>query len=176
MKTLPTQSKLIIATAVLTALFATGCERRDAAEGNAASGMSSTAPADSTATPGSAGTEMSPPAATPDSTTPPAASDTPPATPGPSADDTMSGMKADAKQGTEKAKTAIDDTIITTKVKTALLADSDIKGLAIDVETSGGVVTLTGAATNQTQIDRAGKLASDVKGVSAVDNKLTIKQ
>src|SRR3546814_3533320 len=102
--------------------------------------MSSTAPADTPpVTSGSSGTEMTPPAATPDSSSPPAASDTSPATPVPSADDTMSGMKADAQEGTEKAKTAIDDTIITTKVKTALLADSDIKGLAIDVETSGGV-------------------------------------
>lgn len=164
MKTLPTQSKLIIATAVLTALFASGCERRSATE-DSSTGMSSTAPADTTATaPSAAPAEMSPPAATPDSSTPP------------SADDTMSGMKADAKEGTEKAKTAIDDTIITTKVKTALLADSDIKGLAIDVETSGGVVTLNGTATNQTQIDRAGQLAKDVKGVNSVVNKLTIKQ
>ncbi len=175
MKTLPTQSKLIIATAVLTALFATGCERR-AADDTSAAGMSSSAPAESTEMAPSSTTEMSPPAATPDSTTPPAATDTPPTTPVPSANDTMSDMKADAKEGTEKAKTAIDDTIITTKVKTALLADSDIKGLAIDVETSGGVVTLNGAATNQTQIDRAGQLAKDVKGVISVDNKVTIKQ
>lgn len=175
MKTLPTQSKLIIATAVLTALFATGCERRSATE-DSSTDMSSTAPADATATaPSVAPTEMSPPATT-DSTTPPSATDTAPATPVPSANDTMSDMKADAKEGADKAKTAIDDTIITTKVKTALLADSDIKGLAIDVETSGGVVTLNGAATNQTQIDRAGKLAQDVKGVSSVENKLTIKQ
>lgn len=173
MKTIPTQSKLIIATAVLTALFATGCERRSATEDSSTS-MSNTAPADATAT--TAATEMSPPAAAPDSTMPPSATDTTSATPVPSANDTMSGMEADAKDGTEKAKTAIDDTIITTKVKTALLADSDIKGLAIDVETSGGVVTLNGAATNQTQIDRAGKLAKDVKGVSSVENKLTIKQ
>ena len=175
MKTLPTQSKLIIATAVLTALFATGCERRSPAEDSSAAGMSSTAPADATA-PSSSATEMSPPAAMPDSTTPPSATDTPPATPVPSANDTMSGMKADAKEGTEKAKTAIDDTIITTKVKTALLADSDIKGLAIEVETSGGVVSLTGETINQTQIDRAGKLASEVKGVSSVNNKLMIKK
>jgi hyperosmotically inducible protein len=70
----------------------------------------------------------------------------------------------------------VDDTVITTKVKSALLADSDIKGLDVSVETSQGVVSLSGAVNNQTQIDRAAKIASGVEGVVSVLNNLTIKK
>jgi hyperosmotically inducible protein len=82
----------------------------------------------------------------------------------------------DTSSNGKSAGTVIDDTVVTTKVKTALLADSDIKGLAINVETSKGVVTLNGAVSNQTQIDRAVQVASGVQGVSSVTNNLTIKQ
>ncbi|HTH45819.1 MAG TPA: BON domain-containing protein [Oxalicibacterium sp.] len=82
----------------------------------------------------------------------------------------------DTSANTKSAGAVVDDTVITTKVKTALLADSDIKGLQINVDTSNAVVTLSGAVDNQTQIDRAGKLASDVQGVSSVTNNLTIKK
>ena len=70
----------------------------------------------------------------------------------------------------------MDDTVITTKVKSALLADSDVKGLDVAVETSKGVVSLSGAVNNQTQIDRAAKIAGEVEGVHSVLNNLTIKK
>jgi hyperosmotically inducible protein len=74
------------------------------------------------------------------------------------------------------AGSVVDDTVITTKVKTALLADSDVKGLDVNVDTVKAIVTLNGAVNNQTQIDRAGKLATDVPGVKSVINNLTIKK
>ena len=50
--------------------------------------------------------------------------------------------------------TEIDDTVVTTKVKSALLADAGIKGFDIKVETRKGMVQLSGFVDNQTQIDR----------------------
>lgn len=63
----------------------------------------------------------------------------------------------------------INDTWITTKVKSSLLADSDVSGLDVSVETTNGVVTLSGDVDSQAQIDRAVQIASDIDGVTDVD-------
>ena len=57
------------------------------------------------------------------------------------------------------AGTEIDDSAITTKVKSALLADDIVKGLDIQVETSKGEVQLSGFVDSQDQIDRAVTIA-----------------
>ncbi len=71
--------------------------------------------------------------------------------------------------------TEIDDTVVTAGVKSALLADADIKSFDFQVETRKGEVQLSGFALNQSQIDRAIELARAVKGVKNVDNKLGLK-
>lgn len=63
----------------------------------------------------------------------------------------------------------VDDTWITTKVKSSLLADTDVAGLDIDVETVNGVVTLSGDVDNQTQIEEARRIAADIDGVVRVE-------
>lgn len=63
----------------------------------------------------------------------------------------------------------VDDTWITTKVKASLLADEDVAGLEIDVETVNGVVTLRGDVASQMQVDEARRIAADIKGVTDVD-------
>jgi hyperosmotically inducible protein len=70
----------------------------------------------------------------------------------------------------------VDDSVITTKVKTALMADSEIKGSDISVETNKGEVMLSGFVGNQAQIDKAIKVASAVDGVRGVENKMTVKR
>lgn len=60
------------------------------------------------------------------------------------------------------------DTWITTKVKSSLLADSDVSGLDIGVETVNGVVTLTGQVDQQTQIAEATRIAREIEGVTDV--------
>lgn len=69
----------------------------------------------------------------------------------------------------------IDDTAITTRVKTALLADPDVKGTAINVETYRGVVQLSGFVDSAVEIDKAVQKAAEVKGVNSVQNDLRIK-
>jgi len=71
----------------------------------------------------------------------------------------------------------IDDTAITTKVKTSLLGDPMVSGFAISVETSRGVVSLTGIVNSAAERTRAIQVAQDVGGVRRVDARnLFIKQ
>ena len=72
--------------------------------------------------------------------------------------------------------TAIDDTTVTGRVKTALLADPGIKSFDISVLTHKGEVQLTGFVNSQAQIDQASKLAAAAEGASSVKNELMIKQ
>lgn len=62
----------------------------------------------------------------------------------------------------------VNDTWITTKVKTSLLADTDVAGMDIEVETVNGVVTLSGQVEEQAQIDHATRIARDIEGVTEV--------
>lgn len=71
--------------------------------------------------------------------------------------------------------TEIDDSIITAKVKSKLLADQDIKGFDLKVETHKGDVLLSGFVDNQAQIDHAIMITRSVEGVKNVDNKVGLK-
>lgn len=62
------------------------------------------------------------------------------------------------------------DTWITTKVKAELLANQDVSGLDISVETVNGVVSLSGDVETQAEADRAVALAEGIEGVTRVDS------
>ncbi|MGZ5855655.1 MAG: BON domain-containing protein [Burkholderiaceae bacterium] len=84
----------------------------------------------------------------------------------------------DANVSTAKAPTVgmqVDDTIVTSKVKSALLTDPDIKSSDIKVETNKGEVMLSGFVDNQDQINRSIEAARKVDGVKSVNNKLALK-
>lgn len=68
-----------------------------------------------------------------------------------------------------KAKRAVSDSWITTKVKSEILADSVSKGFNVSVETIHGVVVLKGALANQDAIDHVKDIAAKVDGVKSVD-------
>jgi osmotically-inducible protein OsmY len=70
----------------------------------------------------------------------------------------------------------IDDTVITTKVKSMLGADDFLKSFEISVETYKGIVQLSGFVNSQKAIDKAGEIAKGVPGVKSVKNNLNIKQ
>ena len=80
----------------------------------------------------------------------------------------------DAQRAGSKAGTEVDDTVITSKVKAALLKDPEIKSLKISVDTEAGNVTLGGKAKNDTQIARAVEIASATKGVKTVTNNISV--
>jgi hyperosmotically inducible protein len=68
----------------------------------------------------------------------------------------------------------LTDPAITSAVKAKLLADPDVAGLKIDVDTSNGVVTLTGQVKTAAEKDEAIRLAKETTGVKGVNDKLTI--
>lgn len=84
----------------------------------------------------------------------------------PQADHTTADHSAMADESSDQP---INDTWITTKVKSSLLTDSDVSGLDVSVETTNGVVTLSGDVESQAQVDRAVQIAQDIEGVTRVD-------
>jgi osmotically-inducible protein OsmY len=68
----------------------------------------------------------------------------------------------------------IDDTTITTRVKTSMLNDPAVGGMKIDVDTFKGVVTLSGRVRSQAERDQALALAHRVDGVTEVKDALQI--
>lgn len=69
---------------------------------------------------------------------------------------------------------AVDDSVISTKVKTALIDDPATKARQIDVTVNQGVVQLNGAVDSQAAKTRAATLARNVRGVTEVNNNLTV--
>ena len=69
----------------------------------------------------------------------------------------------------------IDDSVITAKVKAALVDDPTTKATEINVETFKGVVQLTGFVSSQAAANRAVELASRVNGVTSVKNDMRLK-
>lgn len=69
----------------------------------------------------------------------------------------------------------IDDTVITTKVKAAILNTSSLKVSEINVETFKGVVQLSGFVSSAEDINTAVRVARQVTGVTAVKNAMRVK-
>ena len=84
-------------------------------------------------------------------------------------------LAADADSAAEKTGEYIDDSVITTKVKAALLAEKNLKSLDVSVKTTDGVVTLSGKVVSSAQIEQAEDVAKHVEGVKDVHNSLTLK-
>ena len=72
------------------------------------------------------------------------------------------------------AGAVMDDTAITTKVKSAFAADPDVSMLRVSVKTVNGRVNLTGAVKNQDEKRKAEQVARGVSGVASVNNELTV--
>ncbi|CCK79142.1 BON domain-containing protein [Desulfobacula toluolica] len=69
----------------------------------------------------------------------------------------------------------IDDSVLTTKVKTKIFNDPELKVLQINVETFKGVVQLSGFVNSAKASARAVEVARSVRGVQSVKNSLVIK-
>jgi hyperosmotically inducible periplasmic protein len=84
------------------------------------------------------------------------------------------GRKAAEAAG--KAGAVVTDAALTSAVKSKLLADSNVRGLKIDVDTSNAVVTLTGDVGTQAEADAAVRLARTTEGVRDVVSRLRIRK
>jgi osmotically-inducible protein OsmY len=69
----------------------------------------------------------------------------------------------------------VDDSVITSKVKTAILQDSTLSSAEINVETFKGVVQLSGFVNSSADITKAVEVARSVGGVKSVKNDMRLK-
>lgn len=76
----------------------------------------------------------------------------------------------------ESTSQYVDNSVITLKVKSKLLADIELKSLAISVISYKGQIKLTGFVHTEAEKIKAGKLARHVEGVTAVTNALVVKK
>jgi osmotically-inducible protein OsmY len=82
------------------------------------------------------------------------------------------GCASTAKQ--EGTGEYVDDTVITTKVKAAILNEATLKSAEINVETFKGVVQLSGFVSSRTAENKAVSVASKVEGVKSVKNDMRL--
>jgi hyperosmotically inducible protein len=89
------------------------------------------------------------------------------------------GDKADAAQKkagdtADRAGDVVGNAALTTAVKTKFLADTEISGLKIDVDSNNGIVTLTGTVPSAAEKSRALKVARSTEGVKRVIDRLKV--
>ena len=85
----------------------------------------------------------------------------------------MLGCASTAKK--EGTGEYIDDSIITTKVKAAVLNEPSLKSTEISVKTFKGVVEMSGFVKTKAEINKALDLARGVRGVTAIKNEMHVK-
>jgi len=86
-----------------------------------------------------------------------------------------SETRGDAERVAAKTGRVIDDSVITGKVKTALIADPTTKAHQIEVETFKGQVQLSGWVDSEEARRRATEVARNVEGVKDVKNSLGLR-
>ena len=86
---------------------------------------------------------------------------------------TTLGCTATAKS--ESTGEYVDDSIITAKVKTAILKEPTLKSAEINVETFKGIVQLSGFVSSQNNVGTAVATAQGVQGVKSVKNDMRLK-
>lgn len=84
-------------------------------------------------------------------------------------------MATPAPAAATRAGVAVDDTFITTSVKSAVLAEPGLASLQIQVDTKDGIVTLSGTVDNAALKSRAAQIAQNTDGVRSVVDNLAIK-
>jgi hyperosmotically inducible periplasmic protein len=84
-------------------------------------------------------------------------------------------VRRKARQAGQAIADATADARITGAIKTKLLANKDLSALSISVNTTGGIVTLSGTVSSPEDISKAMLLAMDTDGVSEVVSTLQVK-
>jgi hyperosmotically inducible periplasmic protein len=86
----------------------------------------------------------------------------------------LAPLAAQAQTTTDKAKEAVTDAAITTKVKGAFAKDKDVSAIKINVDTDKGVVKLSGKVKSKEEADKAVSIAQGIEGVTSVNNTLEV--
>jgi osmotically-inducible protein OsmY len=94
--------------------------------------------------------------------------------------DTARAREAGAKvgetvaEGASEAQRAMSNASLTTKIKAKMALDDTIKAAAIDVDTNGSIVTLSGTVRSEAERTRALQLARETDGVTQVVDRLSV--
>ena len=78
-------------------------------------------------------------------------------------------------RGQESTGAYIDDATITSQVKSRMLADPNVAGTSISVETLNGTVMLSGFAKTNVERDTAERIARDVNGTKTIKNQIVVR-
>jgi hyperosmotically inducible periplasmic protein len=78
-------------------------------------------------------------------------------------------------RGQETVGAYVDDTTITTQVKSRFVENKDVDAASIRVETLNGTVMLSGFAKNATERSTAETIARKVNGVKSVRNEIAVR-
>ena len=78
-------------------------------------------------------------------------------------------------RGQETVGAYVDDTTITTQVKSRLFESPDVAGSSISVETLNGVVMLSGFAKSTAERSTAESIARKVNGVKSIKNEIAVR-
>jgi len=85
-------------------------------------------------------------------------------------------MGQGVKHAASNAGQAISDSAITTKIKSKLAANQGLSSFDIHVETTNGIVTLSGTVDMTSKRDLAGRIANETDGVKGVTNDIKVSQ
>ena len=85
-----------------------------------------------------------------------------------------SAKDSEAHRSDSEWRQSVMDATTTAEIKTRLLLNDHTGGLAINVDTADGVVTLSGEVDSEEEIDLAGKIAANIAGEQNVDNRLSV--
>jgi BON domain-containing protein len=77
--------------------------------------------------------------------------------------------------GANQAERALANASLTARIKSKMALDDSVKAADINVDTAGGVVTLTGTVRSKAERVRAVQLARETHGVTSVTDRLTIR-
>lgn len=84
-------------------------------------------------------------------------------------------MGCSSSKKNETAGQYVDDSVITTRVKTAFVKDPDLKAMDIKVKTYQGIVQLSGFVDSKKEVTKAEEVAKNVSNVKSVENDLIVK-
>jgi osmotically-inducible protein OsmY len=87
----------------------------------------------------------------------------------------LSGLGCAATTTQESTGQYVDDSVITTKVKTAIFNEPSLSSAEINVETYKGVVQLSGFVSSQSDINKSAAVARSIIGVQSVKNDMQVK-
>jgi hyperosmotically inducible periplasmic protein len=80
-----------------------------------------------------------------------------------------------ASDAADKLGDTLNESSLTAKIKSKMALDDYVKARAIDVDTSGSVVTLSGSVASKAERDRAMRLARETAGVTQVVDRLRVQ-